>query len=209
MMTKQLLSSFLMFGFQWVIAFQVVDPHVLDLTRLKPPPQKTSGWGISSSDQSRVQPLELSVALETRENHLGGTIVYRLSITNMADSMVAVPTETDWTKIETGFSKRPPPGYLAVRLYLTAEVVNSPRRIISDVSLYGSDLVVGSIITLGPGETIQIRAAGSWEPFGRGAPVKLPAAVQVNAHLDFRYGPKNPRHKQRMSSNSLQVELEP
>lgn len=186
--------------------------ELLDLTGRPPLPAKLSGWG-SVSDVGgeggtiqKREPLRVRLAAGPSTNRLGADFVYDVTLENITEAPVRIPWEPDWRKVETGFEHDPPPGYLCARVTLWA-ASELGEQLVAEASLYGSNAAPGSLMTLRPGESVRIRAPGTWQlgaaPMDRLADLE----VLVTAGFDFSYGPRNPLHERSMKSESHLLQL--
>lgn len=115
------------------------------------------GWGLSPDPlKQNVVPLKISINREIQQPiRIGESAVFLARLTNISDSDIVLPWETDRHKVESGH-KAPPPGYVNVYLHLTFE--NGKKRYhVPGFRLMGSQEAPGTLMRLGPNESAFIR----------------------------------------------------
>lgn len=142
--------------------------HVLDLVAA---PAKDSG--VAAADALEVPGGFLALNEKTGDGSLrvhlnsleplelggGDPVVYEMTIENVGRTSIRLP----WSPTNEGLRRTMPGAMVAVLSLAAAGTPDSPGDfpVLSQV-LYGVQQVGESVITLGPGESAQVRAPGHW-----------------------------------------------
>lgn len=146
--------------------------HILDLLI---PRDSRSGGAIPEGERLRLpfgrngdarvshepppaQPLSLRlIGLDRTTYVIGDQVIYELLVTNRGDTVVGFPTSTDGTRFHWATPK-------AVGAFVNLQI-DDPQlgsQVIGTQALYGAPGIPSSVIAIGPSETLEIRAMGTW-----------------------------------------------
>jgi hypothetical protein len=171
---KWLIAALGLFGSALAIQAAQVGPskptHAIDLTAPAPAP---TGPAVPENEQLRmpfgpqgfvshqplpVQRLSLQVlGLDRSSYDIGDPVVYRLLVSNISQKPFAFPASVAGDRFSRD-EPNPTGGFLCLEL-------KDPMlgyQIVGTYPLYGAPRVPGSLVLLQPGETLEIRGAGTW-----------------------------------------------
>jgi hypothetical protein len=220
MRTKQILSGIccccLLVGPMW----QQRDQGFLDLTKPRPPQKErgggrgeggSGGGGDGVVSPRRVVPVRVTLlSLDKDSYQLGDQVIYEVMLENITNATLVIPWSDDYDRVKPD-EETDPPGYLTATLYLVLGDRPAYDPFTALQGIYGSRLVSGSLKKLLPGQTVRIRAPGTWwfysEDEEKRVLAMVPHTFEVRARFTLQDRPINPRYEPALSANSLAVEL--
>lgn len=196
---------------------QQQDPNFLDLTAYdsaEDRPQRTGG-GVASSvggaDILKAAPLGVILQrLDRRNYHFGEQVIYEVTLQNISKDVLTIPWSPDLNRLGLNgqFNQ---PGYTEASLSLVAEDEIAGPQFIDSQRIFGAPGVSSSLKKLRPGESIRIRAAGSWQftdsSVARRVFAKSLYTVKVRAYFRLEGSSSSPNYRTAISTNSQTVVL--
>jgi hypothetical protein len=95
--------------------------------------------------------------MDRSQYQIGDPFVYELLVTNKGHAAVAFPTST-----RDGDFKPTPPHVVGALVGLMFDDSVFGQQVLGTHALYGAPSVPNTIVVLAPGETLEIRATGTW-----------------------------------------------
>lgn len=214
-MAVAMLSGILAFP---MLPAQTGKTELLDLTRNRPilrhrPWRVIEGRGGRLTSGWHPPPPRLKIALlhtEKNSYQFGDEAIFEVLIENITRKVVVIPwaAELDIVKPD---DDRDPPGYASALLSLVIEVQPYGWVLLASQSIYGSDVMAGSLKRLAPGEKVRIRAPGMLYVGDSAAAEqiakRLPGKYEVHAKLSLFESEFNARSEILVSDNSVFVQL--
>lgn len=155
------------------------------------------------------KPFEITLlSLDKQSYRLGEKCVFEIQLENITNNPLVIPWSPYLDDVKPYDSDKNPPGYLKADLSLI--IVNKPsqERLISGITIYGSDLARGSLKTLKPKESVKFRVPGRFS-FGGDEEVKTTFSRKIEVRAYYKPAERNFNWplENSMSTNSLTVEL--
>jgi hypothetical protein len=195
-------------------AGQVQEDSFLDLTKVRPRPEKKIGGGdinVSGGNDTRSPTLPIRITLlglSERSYEMGDEMLYDVVITNVGQHDVVIPWSPYQDEIKP--DENYPPGYLVGCFGLVIKDRILGEQVIYGPVLYGSDRVPSSLKKLRPNQTVRIRASSHWlltsDDAAHGILARLPQKYPVRAELSLTDRTVNPPQPV-ISLNSVTITL--
>jgi hypothetical protein len=191
------------------------DDDFLDLSQPQVRRERKSGGRIIDSDfsmagDSRRKPNALKITLidiDKKSYSLGDQAIFNIKLENIGQTAIILPWSADYDRVKPDDEKRPP-DYLSAIINLAVEDKSQGTLFFGGESVYGSDLLPGSLKQLDPGRSVRIKIRtqlrpNSSEEIGLLAK-KLPFKLNVHARFAFLEGAQ---YKAFSSENAIEIEL--
>lgn len=145
--------------------------HLIDLVASTPQPSDLGGVpeserlrvpfgrsGRPDHDRPLVAPFAMRLLGLDRTSYLvGDTFIYELLVSNTGATAVMFPNSPDSSRFRQDMT-----GAVAASVFLTFDDSSLGSQVIGSQTLFGAPAVSQSIVVIAPGETLQLRAKGSW-----------------------------------------------
>jgi hypothetical protein len=103
-------------------------------------------------------PLEMTLASTDRSDYtVGDRFIYEVLVTNVSKRAIAFPTSVRADRFSRAMAGA---RWATISLQVEDEMLG--RQLVGLERLYGAQSVEGSLLNLGPGESVAIRAGGIW-----------------------------------------------
>lgn len=192
---------------------QTGNTELLDLTRNRPVLRHRPSRVIEVSGGWPPPPPRLKIALlhtEKNSYQFGDEAVFEVLIENITKKVVVIPWSAELDIVKPD-DDRDPPGYASALLSLVIEVQPYGWVLLASHSIYGSNVMAGSLKRLAPGEKVRIRAPGMLYVGDAAAAEqiakRLPGKYEVHAEFSLSESEFNAKWEIFVSDNSVFVQL--
>lgn len=168
------------------------------------------GLGHTSSWKPAMLKVTL-VSLDKQTYELGEEVIYEITLENISKDDLIIPYSVDYDKVKPDEESNPP-GYASMFLSLVINDELTGKQFVAGESLYGSELLSGSLKRLEPGQKVTIRIPGRLSFFEADVMKKilgkLPRTFAVRAMASLSGVSVDSPDKTAISQNSLTLELQ-
>lgn len=197
---------------------QTGKTELLDLTRNRPilrhrPWRVIEGSGGGLTSGWHPPPPRLKIALlqtEKTSYQFGDEAVFEILIENITKEVVVIPWSAELDIVKPD-DDRDPPGYASALLSLVIEAPPYGWVLLASHSIYGSNVMAGSLKRLAPGEKVRIRAPGMLYVGDAAASEqiakRLPGKYEVHAEFSLFESEFHSKFEQFISENGLFIRL--
>jgi hypothetical protein len=169
--------------------------HTIDVVSLTPdtdeawrrvPEHRRVNFGSAAAVATHTppppKPLSIRVlGLDRLAYRIGDDFVYELLITNHSNKTVAFPASITGSRFT-----RDMPGIVSALVSLETKDERTGQQVVGTHALYGAPEVAGSLVMLGPGETLELRAPDKWyltSSFPKPLPKEWILNLQLHANI--------------------------
>jgi hypothetical protein len=191
------------------------DDDFLDLSKPQVRKERKTAGRIIDSDFSmagdsrrKTNALKITLIDIDKESYfLGDQAIFNIKLENIGQTAIILPWSANYDRVKPDDEKRPP-GYLSAIINLAVEGNSQGTLFFGGESVYGSDLLPGSLKRLEPGGSARIKVRtqlrpNSSEEIGMLAK-QLPFKLNVHARFAFLEGAP---YKAFSSENAIDIEL--